>query len=131
MGYRWVEHTGEVELEIDAPTEQAVFSEAARALAELVGNDLREEWISREVSVAGEDRPVLLAHWLDELAYLAEIEDLVPEGVERIELSEHGLRAIVRCRRGSPRPLVKGVTYHQLSFEGTDHGFRATVVLDV
>jgi len=131
MGYRWVEHTAEVELEIEAPTEEAAFNEAAHALGELVGDDLRQEWISREVSVAADDRAVLLAHWLDELVYLAETEDLVPDEVERIELSGHGLRAIVRCRRGNPRPLVRGVTYHQLSFERADHGFRATVVLDV
>jgi hypothetical protein len=31
MGYRWVEHTGEIELEVEASTAQGVFGEALRA----------------------------------------------------------------------------------------------------
>ena len=69
--------------------------------------------------------------WLEELVFLAETEDLVPEDVERIELSEHRLVATVRCHRGRPRHLVKGATYHRLAFERAAGGFRATVVLDV
>jgi hypothetical protein len=37
MGYGWVEHTGEVELEIEASTVKGVFGEALHALAELIG----------------------------------------------------------------------------------------------
>jgi SHS2 domain-containing protein len=131
MGYRWVEHTGEVELEIEAPTEEAGFSDALRALAELLADGPREDRISCEIAVAGEERALLLARWLEELVYRAETENLVPEEVERIELFEHGLHAVVRCRRGTPRHLVKGVTYHRLAFEPGAGGFRARVVLDV
>jgi hypothetical protein len=41
MTYRWAEHTAEVELEIEAPTEEAVFTEALHALAELLGDGAR------------------------------------------------------------------------------------------
>ena len=34
--YRWVEHTAELQLEIDAPEEEAVFADALAALAELL-----------------------------------------------------------------------------------------------
>ena len=131
MGYRWVEHTGEVELEIEAPTEEAVFSEALRALAELLGDGPREDRISSEIAVAGEERALLLVRWLEEFVYRAETENLVPEEVDRIELAERGLHAVVRCRRGTSRHLVKGVTYHRLAFEPAPGGFRARVVLDV
>ena len=47
--------------------------------------------------------------------------------VQRLELDDGGLRA----HRGDPRHVVKGVTYHRLTFEPTDGGYRATVVLDV
>lgn len=131
MSYRWVEHTGEVELEIEAPTEVAVFGAALRALAELLGDAPRGDRVSYEVVLAGEERAALLVQWLEELVYRAETDDLVPEEVERIELEGRGLVASVRCHRGSPRHLVKGATYHRLSFEPIDGGFRATVVLDV
>ena len=131
MTYRWAEHTAEVELEIEAPTEEAVFTEALHALAELLGDGARGDRVSCAVAVTGPERAVLLAQWLDELVYLTETEDLVPEDVERIELSEGGLTAVVRCHRGSPRHVVKGTTFHRLAFEPSDCGFCATVVLDV
>ena len=48
------------------------------------------------------ERSALLVRWLDELVYLAETEDLVPEHAERIELGRDRLRASVRCCRGNP-----------------------------
>jgi len=55
----------------------------------------------------------------------------VAEGAEGIELSDGGLVATVRFRRGSPRHLIKAATYHRLAFEPSRLGFRARVVLDV
>jgi SHS2 domain-containing protein len=130
VAYRWVEHTAEVQMEIEAPTEEAVFADALHALGELLVDDDGEE-VWREVAVDGRERARLLVEWLDELVFLAETEGLVPEDVARIELSDRGLVAVVRCRRGTPRHLVKGATYHQLAFEPSDSGIRARVVLDV
>ncbi|HWE08753.1 MAG TPA: archease [Solirubrobacteraceae bacterium] len=130
-GYRWVEHTAELELEVHGRTEEAVFAQALRAFAELVGDRTAREAVTREIALAGAERAVLLAHWLDELEFLAETEDLVPDAIERLELVPAGLRATVRCHRGHPRSVVKGVTYHRLAFERDGDGYRATVILDV
>ncbi len=118
-------------MEIEAATEQDVFGEALHALAELLGDDEGGGRLVREVVVSAPQRDELLLAWLDELVYLAETEDLVPEGLERLERSRDGLRAAVRFRRGRPRHLVKGATYHRLIFERRGGGFRARVVLDV
>jgi SHS2 domain-containing protein len=130
-GYRWVEHTAELELEIEAHDEEAVFAEALRAFAELVGDGRPGEPVSRQVALAGQDRAVLLAQWLDELEFLAETEELVPDGLQEIAFSPHGIRATIRCHRDQPRSIVKGVTYHRLTFERVSDGYRATVILDV
>jgi len=131
VSYRWVEHTAEVQMEIEAPTEEAVFTDALHALGELLADDADGEHVWREVAVDGCERATLLLTWLDELVFLAETEDLVPEEVGRIELSDRGLVASVRGHRGSPRHLVKGATYHRLAFERSSCGYRARVVLDV
>lgn len=131
MSYRWVEHTAEVQMEIEAATEEAVFTDALHALSELVADDAGGEQVRREVVVRGRERAALLVGWLEELVFLAETEDLVPEDTGRIELSDHRLVATVRGHRGRPRHLVKGATYHGLVFERSPRGFRATVVLDV
>jgi SHS2 domain-containing protein len=102
-----VEHTGEVELEIEASTAEGVFGEALRALAAVIGNGRRGEVVSFEVAIGGGESAALLAAWLDELVYRAKTEELMPEEVERVELGEQGLSATVRGHRGHPRHLVK------------------------
>jgi len=131
MAYRWIEHTAELELEIEAATEEAVFADAVQAFAELVDDDGRAEPVTFELRLDGHDRADLLAQWLDELVYQAEIEALVPDETKRIELSDDGVSATLRCHRAQPRHVIKGATYHRLSFEPAGEGYRATVVLDV
>lgn len=130
-GYRWVEHTAELELEIHARTLEAVFAQALRAFAELVGDGHGGSMATWQITLDGHDRAVLLARWLDELEFLAETEDLVPDGVDQLTVGADGLRATVRGRRGRPHSVIKGATYHRLAFERHGDGYRATVILDV
>jgi len=128
--YRWVDHTAEVELAIEAATEEEVFAEALAGLAELL--DVEGEGLERRrIAVGAPDRPALLAAWLDELVFAAESEGFVPVALESLELSARGVTATVAGRLGDPPPLVKAVTYHRLAFEPCTSGYRATVVLDV
>ncbi len=145
MSYRWLEHTSELELHIVAATEAAVFETAAAALAELADDDggseapppaestrhAARETLVREITVAAGDRAALLASFLEELVYLLETEDLLPERVDHLQLADDRLTATVRGHRGTPRHLVKGVTYNELTFARSGDGFTATVVLDV
>lgn len=130
--YRWVDHTAELELELSAPTLEAVLQEALSAYAELVADaePVAGEPAVCAVELTAPDLPSLLVDWLGELVYLADAERLVPEGAS-IELSERRLRATVRGRRASPRPLVKGVTYHRAELRCADDGWHGRVVLDV
>lgn len=131
MTYAWVDHTAELELRINAPTEAGVFEDALHAFRELAGDKRTGEPTAFEVELEAPDRAALLVRWLDELVFRAETEDLVPDEVERLELGDGRLAATVRASRGAPRHLVKGVTYSGLTFEPDDGGYRATVVLDV
>jgi SHS2 domain-containing protein len=129
-----VEHTGELEVEIEAPTERGVFEDGFEAMRELLGGEGGAGDAparSREVSLAGTDRAALLAEWLAELAFIAESEGLVPERLAALELAEDGLRALVEGSEGTPPHLVKAATYHRLALERREAGWRATVVLDV
>ena len=128
--YQWVEHAAELELRIEAPTEQAVFADALAAFAELVdgGGDPDRH----ELELEADDPASLLVEWLNELVYLADVEQFVPERLAELELDGGRLRATVEGRRGEPRPLVKAVTLHGLAFQPDgEAGWRARVVLDV
>jgi SHS2 domain-containing protein len=132
MTYRWVDHTAEVELEIEAATEREVFDEALRALGELLEvDDSRPAVQSRGVAVEAEDRPALLASWLEELVFLAESEGFVATRVLDLDLAAGEVRATVAGVLDEPPPLVKAVTYHRLAFEPSGAAYVARVVLDV
>jgi SHS2 domain-containing protein len=128
--YRWVEHTGELELEVEAGTEQGVFEEVFQAMCELLSTEAGQP-VTATVDLSAPDRPALLADWVAELAYLAESEGLVPERLVTLELTGSTLTAVVEGHRGTPPQLVKGATYHRLSLEPANDGFRGRVVLDV
>ena len=130
MSYRWIDHTGELELRIEAASEGAVFEDAMRALRELAEPPAGAAAVE-EVEVTASDRATLLAGWMEELVFLSETADFVPDRVTRLKLAPAHLSASVEGRRGEPRHLVKGVTYHRLAFGPAGRGFRATVVLDV
>src|SRR5437763_17218002 len=102
-----------------------------RALAELLGFGSDEGEERREVEVSAEDRPALLAAWLEELVFLAESEGFVALRLEWIELRADALSAEVSGRYDEPPPLVKAVTYHGLVFAEHPGGYVARVVLDV
>jgi SHS2 domain-containing protein len=133
--YRWMDHTAELELRLEAPTEEGAFREALAALGELLtehSDDLDVGDPARfEVHASAPDRSTLLAEWLSELVYLVETEGFLPQRVERLELGDDSLEATVAGRRSSPTHLVKAVTYHRLSLEERDGAWHATVVLDV
>jgi SHS2 domain-containing protein len=131
MTYRWVDHTAEVELAIEAATEEDVFADAMRAYAELVAREPGGEPARREVTVAAPDRATLLAAWLDELVFLAETDAFVPERLSSFALEDGRVRATVDGRIDAPAPLVKAVTYHRLEYRREQEGFRARLVLDV
>lgn len=129
--YRWVDHTAELELAIEAGSEREVLEEALAALAELLGVGAGDHTEVRSIAVTAPDRPALLAGWLEELVFLAESEGFVATGVRKLEISGNALDATVFGALGDPSPLVKAVTYHRLEFEAAGHGVVGRVVLDV
>ncbi len=131
MSYRWVEHTAELGLELDGTTERRIFEDALAAFRELAGGVPSGEPEVREIRLNASDRGDLLTQWLDELVFLADSEGFVAARILELDLWEDALLATVEGASGSPRPLVKAVTYHDLRFEQHPDGWRAYVVLDV
>ena len=127
--YRFVEHTAELELELEASSPEGVLAEALRAFAELAGAG-EGETVERRVEVTAPDLPALLAAWVDELVFVAETESLLPDAAE-IAIEDDRVTAVLRGRRGEPRPLVKAVTLHRLRFRRENGVWRGRVVLDV
>jgi SHS2 domain-containing protein len=131
--HRWIEHTAELQLELHARSEAAIFSQAVLALRELLEDDgpVTGDRAERSVEVEATDRGALLAEWLAELVFLAETEGLVPDEARDLVVGEDSVTAVVVGRTSEPRHLVKAVTYHDLELHRDHDGWRGNVVLDV
>jgi SHS2 domain-containing protein len=131
--HRWIEHTAELQLELHAGSEAAIFQQAVHALRELLEDDepATGPHVERAVEAEATDRGALLAEWLAELVFLAETEGLVPDEARNLVVGEDSVTAVVVGRATEPRHLVKAVTYHDLELHRDPDGWRGNVVLDV
>jgi SHS2 domain-containing protein len=131
VAYRFVEHVGEVEVELEAITEAGIFEAALAAFADLLEADSAGEPASHDIELAERDRSLLLVDWLSELVFLAEVERFVPERVASFELADGRLRATVQGHRDHPRHLVKAVTLNKIALEQEGGRWHGRVILDV
>ena len=131
MTYRFIEHTAELELELEAGSEAGVFGAALEALRELVSSGDGGEPVRHELELPVDDRTLLLVDWLNELLFLVEVEQFVPERLAAFESTSTTLRCTVAGRRGRPRHLVKAVTLCGAELRQEGETWHAHLVLDV
>ena len=137
MTYRFLPHTADVIVEIEAASLGGVFHEATAVVRHLVAGDT--------LTCAVEELPIsLTAPALDELLLLFvrellarfQLETFVPASLEIRELNHSQILAVVEGEsfddaKHEPQPEVKAVTRHQLSVGETAGGWRAQMVMDL
>jgi SHS2 domain-containing protein len=142
VSYRLLDHTADLALEVQAPTRDDLFAEAAAALTDcLTDRERIAERASRAVALAAGDLGTLMVDWLTDLLVAFEVEGLLAARA-RVEVAPRGEGgwALAAEVWGEPRDearhplktLVKGITYHQLEVapEPTG-GWRARITLDL
>lgn len=141
MTYRYLDHTADVGVEIEAPTLAGVFAEAALAFTDTVTRlrDVRPRQV-RRVELTAADLETLLVDWLQELLVLFEVDGLLVRETD-VRVHERGdevaLTATVRGephdrRRHRLKVLVKGITYHALEVTRRDEdGWFGRVIFDI
>jgi SHS2 domain-containing protein len=135
--YRFLDHTADLMIEVEADDLVGLFREAAESLFDVIvgiGSIHVREFV--EVSASGEGTEELLVDWLRELLYRFSGEGMVLAQFEVIEFSETSIRARCGGERFSPdahevRFDIKAVTYHRLSIRRENGIVRASLVFDV
>jgi SHS2 domain-containing protein len=131
--HRFLDHTGELEVELEAPTAEGLFAEAAAAVGELLNDGERPGGERRswtEICLEAPARDRLLVDFIEELVFLAEREGMVPASAE-VSLQGTELKARVGLIDRPPVPLVKAATLHNLTYVEEPDRVLARVVLDV
>lgn len=128
------EHTSEVEVNLRASSVEALFREAALALAEVMaGREVPASTEAREpVELDATDRDALLVDWLNELLFRTETSGRLYTAVRIDRLTDRTLSAAVGAvERPEPLICVKAATLHGVRIVETPGGWTANVVLDV
>ncbi|HNS97467.1 MAG TPA: archease [Polyangiaceae bacterium] len=134
-GYRLIDHTADIALEVWGTSKQLVFEQAAYAIIDqLCEQPLPPSSDSRTVSLVGLDDADLLVRWLNEILWLAtEKGFLLTQAI--VDVQDQSLHAVIF---GLPQayPLItteiKSATYHNLQLnQPSEDRWIARVVLDV
>lgn len=159
VGVRFLDHTADVGIAVEAQNAEELFHRAALGMRALLRGDddlgpsesvapatpppdadtgrapagrARQPSATLRVSTTGRDWTTVLAGWLRELLYFHGVEgrDYVAARFDRLDAS--GVDAAVRTEpsTGAVRE-IKGVTYHELTVEAANSGWRARVIFDV
>jgi len=135
--FRLLAHTADIGLEATAATREELFIRAAEGFKTMVFGAIPvQPAVAQRIEVMAEDLPALLVAWLNEILYLCESADLVPQGFRIEHLDDRHLIATVTgepfdpARHGVER-MAKAVTYHKLLVEERNGGWYARVYVDL
>lgn len=142
MGFRFLDHTADLAVEVKAPTVPGLFAEAARAFTDCITDVGTIESRQRlNVHLAASALDALLVDFLSELLFRFEGGGFLPcRALVFLDgAAERGWELQSRLE-GEPfdldrhpyRTQIKGITWHGLTLEQLEDGtWRAMVVLDV
>jgi SHS2 domain-containing protein len=136
-GHRTFDHTGDLGLEVWAPSPARLYARAAEAMMALVadaGGAAPE--LETPVHLTGDDPVDLLVHWLNTVLLESELAKAVWTRAEVRVLTPTSLEALLRGSRRDPARQIflreiKAVSHHDLVLELGDPICRCRLVLDI
>lgn len=136
-GFREIEHTADVEIEVWGEDILSLFVEAARGMYHLSqikrkGDGDTQAAQTCSFTVRGADLESLLVAYLSELLFYLETEGLAFDEFDLQLQEEYRLQAqlegfVVESRNRE----IKAVTFHNLNIEETESGRQVHIVFDV
>lgn len=136
-GHRTFDHTGDLGLEVWAPSAARLYGLAAEVLMALIA-DARGATpeLERAVRITGDDPADLLVHWLNTVLLESELERAVWTRAEVRVLTPTVLEATLRGSRFDPARQtflheVKAVSHHALVLVLDEPACRCRLVLDL
>ncbi|RMF13578.1 MAG: archease [Candidatus Dadabacteria bacterium] len=139
MTVRWLDHTADDGFIVEAGDLDLLFAEAADALAAMILADptsVREQQ-ARQVSLQADTLESLLFDWLNELLWWFNGEQWIwRRAAVRVDRAACRLAATARGEPFEPArhatgPEIKAITWHHFGLCEDDHGWKATVIVDI
>ena len=136
-GFRILDHTADIGLEVHGNDLAELFANAARGMFQIIVSPKNVNPTHElPVNVTAENLENLLVNWLSELLYLFSAKAMLVARCEIAEIDRHHISA--KCFGEPIDPSrhelcaeIKAVTYHELKVEKLADGFRARVLFDI
>jgi SHS2 domain-containing protein len=144
--YEFFEHTADIGVHVFGRTLEELFTHAAPAMYEALGQLQKTESKSQKsIELKAASLEDLLHDWLTELLYEVEIGHVLYDEITSLSVSRAGVPATagfdlaaklrgssIDFARSQANEEIKAVTYHQLRVEKlAGKTWRATVIFDV
>jgi SHS2 domain-containing protein len=135
--YRQLAHTADLAYRLRGDSLAEIYVNAAQALMATITDRRRlRPRETRTMEAEAPDREALLVAWLNHLLYLYDVDGFLGRDFEILELQDERLVAQARGEIFDPerhvgKNAVKAATYHHLEITRWDHGWQATVILDL
>lgn len=139
--YKLLPHMTDAYVEVQAPTLNAAFENAAFAMFDVMTDPAA---IAPEFTdgfdITAHDEVSLLHDWLEQLLLKFDLDAKVYSGfeVEKIETQNENFHLVANARGGffqsgrhPAKVEIKAVTYHRMEVKGTGKGYRVRYILDL
>jgi SHS2 domain-containing protein len=135
MKFKYLEHTADVKFQSFGNNVEKVFENSALALKESICGKIKiKDDKERIIKVRGKDFESLLYNFLEEIVYLLEAENFIISKIDKMEIKNFKLKAIIIGDKASDYKFnneVKAVTYNEMFVKQKGKKWISQVVLDV
>lgn len=141
-GYRFLDHTADVQVKIWAPTLEEAFSQTALSLMATITPNLEKvsPIIEKKIKVKAEDKEALLFDFLSEFLYIFDVEELVFSKIEVLYIkkvnNDYELVSILKGEKFNKDKhdtgtIIKAVTYHLMAIKEKKNKVQISIVFDI
>lgn len=135
MSFEELEHTADARFRIRAASLAELYSEAARALMDVMYGRPGEDGQEREIEVDAHDPESLVFAFLSEVLFISEVEGFVVSRAD-VTVSDTKAKGILHGEPFSPERHcggrgVKGISFSDLSLRREDDSYILDVIFDV
>lgn len=137
MTYKFLPHTADVKILVEADTLESAFKDAGSALKEVISGKIKiKELVEKEFEVSGKDLGALLYNFLEEFLFLLDAEDFLLSRVKKLKFEENNkkLKVVATGDNASDYGFsndVKAITYNDMFVREGGGKIEMQFVLDV
>jgi SHS2 domain-containing protein len=142
LGFRFLDHTADVQVECWAPTLEEAFSQTALSLMTIISPNLNliSPSFNKEILIEAEDKESLLFDFLSEFLYIFDVEELIFSEIsvgtikkkhKKLVLRAHIKGEIFNKDKHEVGTEVKGVTYSYMEIKENKGIVKIKVVFDI